>query len=472
MVMEGSWVSIIPFLVVIPIAIITRQVLPGLTLGLIVGAYLIEPTPIGGMKQSLAYVVESLSDENNLKIIIFLYLFSGLIGMVKISGGIKGFVHNVSKRIHSKKGAFLLTWISTIGTFSAPSFRIVTIAPVMKALLKKVKMTKQELAFVIETTTQPIIVLIPIATAFVGYMVSVVEMGLHNEGIQADAYTMYLKSIPFNFFAISMIFVGTYFSFFHHSKKPQDDGEAGKPEEVNDEDWEDCHPAVAKDLPSRPWNLIIPLFLVIGLTLFLTWWDGFQKGFGFFQAFIQADVLEAMVVALIITFLTTMVMLLFQKIKLSVLIREFVQGGNELMSVILLLAVVWGLSGATQDLGFSEFVTTNVGWIPSMFVPPVLFLIGALVSYFIGSSWGTWGILMPLGISLAAVSGASLPLVIGAVFASGSFGSFASPLSDSVNTLGKILEIKVVQYSRFKLIPALIAAGIATILFGAATFIL
>lgn len=152
------------------------------------------------------------------------------------------------------------------------------------------------------------------------------------------------------------------------------------------------------------------------------------------------------------------------------MIQEFIDSGNQLMSVILLLAVVWGLSLVSEDLHFSQFVTANVGWIPTAFIPPVIFLLGALVSYFIGSSWGTWGILMPLGISLAAVSNASLPLVIGAVFASGSFGAFASPLSDSTNTIAKILNLDVIQYARFKLLPALISVGLAAILYGIIAF--
>lgn len=467
--MEGSWVAIVPFVVVIAAAVLTKQVLPGLTLGLIVGAYLVDPSILGGIQTTINYIVESLTDINNLKIIIFLYMFSGLVGIIKISGGIKGFVDLTSKKIDTKKEALLLTWVSTLGTFSAPSFRIVTVAPIMKALLSKIKMTKSELAFMIETSTQPVIVLIPIATAFVGYMVSVIEMGLENQGIEADSYSLFIQSIPFNFFAISMIIVGTLFALFRHRKSKQKGEEGGKPDEVKEEDE---NPAFSKDIPSKPWNLLIPVLLVIGLTLFLTWWSGYTKGFGFFQSFVEADVLQAMVVSLFITLIVTLAILLVQKFSLKKMIHEFIQGGNNLMAVILLLAVVWGLSSVTEDLGFSEFVTSNVGWIPAMFIAPVIFLLGAAISYFVGSSWGTWGILMPLGISVAHASGASLPLAIGAVFASGSFGSFASPLSDNGNTIAKILDLDVIQYSRFKLIPALISIGISTVLYGIVTFLL
>ena len=459
--MEVSWLSIVPFLVVIPIAIYTKEVLPGLIVGLIVGSYIISPTLLGGIQTMLVYVVQALVDENNIKIIVFLYSFSGLVGMIKTSGGIKGFVENAAKKITTKKQALFLTYISTIGTFSAPTFRFVTITPIMKALLKKVKMSTKELGFVIETTATPIIVLIPVATAFVGYMVSVIQISTQNDGITADPYSLFLQSIPFNFFAIVMIILGIYLSFFHPSH-------TDAPTEIHDEkatQWQDCHPAVASDLPSKPINLIVPIILVIGLTLYLTWWDGSQQGANFLEAFIVADVLQAMVVALLITVFISIILFLFQRFQLSDLISSFIAGGNDLMSVIVLLSVVWGLSSVTDDLGFSQFVTAHTNWIPDLFITPLLFIFGAVVSYFIGSAWGTWGILMPLGISLSLTTDVSLPLIIGAVFASGSFGAFASPLSDDTNTIAGILDIPIMEYAKFKLKPALIAAAISTLLY-------
>lgn len=472
--MESSWLSIIPFLVVIPVAIYTKQVLPALFLGLLVGSYLIDPTVLGGIQTMFVYVVQALIDENNIKIIVFLYAFSGLVGMIKMTGGIRGFVEKAAERIQTRKQALLLTYVSTIGTFSAPTFRFVTIAPIMRALLKKVKMTTEELGFIIETTATPVIVLIPVATAFVGYMVSIIQIATENEGIEMDPYSLFIQSIPFNFFAIVTIVLGIYLSFFHHAKTKSDAPMQIDEKEVEDEeeDWHDCHPVVAKDLPIKPLNLLVPLILVIGLTLFLTWWDGYEKGVGPFEAFIRANVLDAMVIAILITTLVSIFFYLIQRFKLVNLIDSFIQGGNDLMSVILLLSIVWGLSSITDDLGFSGFVTAHTGWIPQMFIAPLIFLFGAAVSYFIGSAWGTWGILMPLGVALATTGDVSLPLVIGAVFASGSFGAFASPLSDDTNTIAKILGLSVIEYAKYKLKPALIAAGITTVLYTIVTFIL
>ncbi|MFC0525170.1 Na+/H+ antiporter NhaC family protein [Pontibacillus salicampi] len=470
-----EWTSVIPFIVVVIAAISTKQVIPSLFFGVMVAGYLVEPSFLGGMTTALQFVIQGLTDESNLKIIIFLYAFAALIGLVRISGGIKGFVQKATEKITGKKGAFTLTWISALGTFSAPSFRIVTIAPVMKAMLKKIPMSRQELGFVIETTASPLIVLIPIATAFVGYMSSVIELSLSQTKLEGDGYTLFIQSIPYNFFAIAMLLIGFYLSFFHRSKKQAVDAEntsveQGKEEE--DDKWEDCHPSVAKDLPAKPWNLILPLASVIVLTFVLMFVFGIKEGKAGWQALINSSVLDAMVLAVVISITWFIVWLKVTGLALRRQMNELVIGGNEMMTVILLLAMVWGLSKGSEALNFADTISSSLQWIPASFVAVLVFLIGCSLSYFIGSSWGTWGILMPVGVSIASVSGSSLPIVIGAVFASGTFGAFSSPLSDNNNTTAGILNLNAVRYAKFKLKPALISVAVASVLYLALPFFL
>ncbi len=469
---HASWVSLIPFLLVIPISIWTKQVIPGLFVALLVGCYIKEPSLLGGIRQFLSYLTSNLVQSSNIRIIIFLYAFAGLISMIKLAGGIKGFVHLVSKKVKSKRSAMLLTWLTTIGTFSDPDFRIVTISPIMKALKDRLKMSSQQIGFAIEVTSNPIVGLIPIATAFVGYMVSVIDSSLRQNGIHEKAYTVYVKSIPFNFYSFVIIAIGLFYSFFLHSRKQASWDGSGNPNEQQGEDpLEACHRAYEKDTPIKPWNLIIPLLLVLLLTLFLSWWDGHWKAASFFDAFLHSDALGVMLEALLIGILFTLAFFLFQKFALSKLVTHFVAGGNELMSVIILLALIWAVSAVSEDLGFSTYITEHTkGWIPPFFIAPVLFLLGGVISYFIGSSWGTWGLLMPLGVTMAHQGNANLLLVIGAVFASGTFGAFTSPLSDNTVTLCTILDLPVMKYARSKLVPSLIAAGISTVLFAIFAF--
>ncbi|WP_370521721.1 Na+/H+ antiporter NhaC family protein [Virgibacillus sp. MSP4-1] len=461
-----EWLAILPFVVVIIFAIWTKQVVPSLFLGVLTAGYLSEPHWLNGLTETLKFVIESLTDPNNLKIIIFLYLFSALVGVMKMSGGIKGFVKAASDKVKGKKSAIFLTWASALGTFSAPSFRIVTIAPVMKAMRKKVKMTKEELGFIIETTASPLIVLIPVATAFVGYMTSVIELSIHSSDVQEDAYSLFLNSIPFNFFAFAMLATGVYFAFFHNTDKPE---KVDEDREQHD-DWVDCHPSVAKDLPARPLNLILPLISIIVSTFFFMYMLGLESGSRGLEVLLEANVLDAMVLGLLFT-IVWLFLLLLKDFKLKAIMQNFIDGGNDMMNVIVLLTLVWALSVGSEALNFADIVSSSLSWIPPSLVGGLLFVVGCGLSYFIGSSWGTWGILMPVGVSLALVSGTDLAFVIGAVFASGTFGAFASPLSDDTNTTSGILDLNPMQYAKFKLKPALIAAGVAAVLFFAVPFV-
>ncbi|HEX7055828.1 MAG TPA: Na+/H+ antiporter NhaC family protein [Bacilli bacterium] len=474
--MHGSWVALIPFLLVIPISIWTKQVLPGLFIALLVGCYLKEPSFLGGIKQVLAYVDQNLVKSSNIRIIIFLYAFAGLVSMAKLTGGIKGFVHLISKKVKTKRSAMFLTWLTTMGTFSDPDFRIVTVAPIMKALRNRLKMSNQQVGFTIEVTSNPIVGLIPIATAFVGYMVSVIDMSLKENNIHEKAYTVYVQSIPFNFYSFAIIAIGIYYSFFKRAKAKNakaDNDQLNPNEQQGEEALNECTRAYEKDTPIKPWNLILPLVVVLVLTLFLSWWDGHTKAKSFFDAFLHSDALGVMLEALLIGIVIALAFYLAQRFPVGQLITHFLKGGNELMSVILMLALIWSVSAVSEDLGFSSYITEHVkGWIPHFFIAPVIFLLGGVISYFIGSSWGTWGLLMPLAVTLAHQADANILLVIGAVFASGTFGAFTSPLSDNSVTLCTIMDMPVIKYSRTKLLPSLIAAGISTVLFGVAAFLL
>ncbi len=474
--MDHQWIALIPFLLVIPISILTKQVQPGLFVGLLVGSYIMEPSLLGGIKKALFYIVDNVVESSNIRIIIFLYGFAGLISIIKFTGGIKGFVHLVSKKVKTKKSAMLLTWLTTLVTFSDPDFRIVTIAPIMKALRKRLKMSKQRIGFAIEMTSNPVVALVPIATAFVGYMVTTIGDSLKEVGIDKEPYIVYVKSIPFNFFSFVLILIGIYYSFFKKPKESESDDAMEQESSENaeqqqgEEGLDACHRAYEKETAVKPFNLILPLLTFLALTIFLSWWDGHKEASGFFKAFIRSDALGVMLESLLISFILTFIYFMFQKYKVSELVTHFVKGGNELMSVIILLALIWGVSAVSEDLGFSDYIASHVSWIPHLFVAPIIFLLGGIISYFIGSSWGTWGLLMPLGITLAHDAGVNILLVIGAVFASGTFGAFASPLSDNSVTLCTIMDLDVIKYSRKKLAPALVGAGISAVLYGAFSF--
>lgn len=462
-ILEHAWLSLIPFVIVIALSIWLKKILPGLVLGLFAGAFLVEISVLGGMEETVNYIVTTLSDPSNINIIVFLYLFGGLIGMMQISGGVKGFSEWIGDKIDSERGLLSIIWLTLPFTFMMPMFRIMMIGPVVKSLLKKVNTSKWKVGFTMDVSTSSVIVLLPVATAFVGFMVSLVEGGIQKHNLEMEAYQVFLLSIPFNFFAIVMLIIGLIRTFWSSKKRKHTSKQEGKEAEYHRD-------GIKKELSmvkAQPWNLIVPLFLLLGLTLFLLWKDGVDNGAtGIFNAFAEADATFVMLLSVFITLIITFVFYMFRNQKMGETIYHFYDGGNQLMQPIILLVLVWALSLVAEDLGFSRFIGATLGsFLPGFAIPAVVFLIGSTISYFIGSSWGTWGLLMPLGIALATATGASIPMTVGAVFASGSFGAMTSPLGDTTITTASILEVPLIDYARYKLKIVSVGAGIAAIMY-------
>lgn len=465
-----NWFSIVPFIIAVTFAMLTRQVLVGLVLGLLIGSFFLHPGIANALSKMSDYILTAIGDKDNLRIIVFLYVFGGLVGMMHVAGGVKGFAGLVQKRIKTERSALLVTWLTIVITFMDCEFRIMTTGPVMKAVKNTINIMRSKLAYAIDVSTVPVIVLIPVATTYVGYMVSVVGGALNQANVKIPAYRVFVASIPFNFWAITIVLIGLFAiisgRYIGKGISASNDGaasEAGEEEGLHRESIEQ----ELEEVKPKAVNLVLPLLLLLTATFYLIWQDGRNKGAkSILNAVQQADATQAMLIALFLTVIFSLVLFLFRKEKLSELMFHFVDGGNQLVMAIILLVLVWALADMSEDLGFSKFITSTIGTIlPKATVPVTIFLFGSLIAYFVGSSWGVWGLLMPLGVSLAQATGASIPMTVGAVFAAGSFGDFTSPLGETTVTTASVFDLPVVDYARAKLPSSLTAVGISVFLF-------
>ncbi|MCZ8514020.1 sodium:proton antiporter [Paenibacillus filicis] len=460
--MVSSWLSLLPFAIVIPAAIFLKEIMPGLVLGLLVGSFSVQPSLLGGLQQSIQYILKTLTHPDNVKIMSFLYLFGALVGIMQISGGIKGFVEWVGERVKSNRALMTFIWLTIPFTFFTPMFRIMIIAPVMKSILEKMSLPKERVAYILDISTEPVIVLMPIATAFVGFMTSVVAGATEQNQLGAAPYRLFLSSLPFNFFAWTALAYGLFSTFRNPGRRSEVHRDERKQEEGNDLHGLGIKKELSLVQPEL-WHFILPLFALLVLTLLLLWEDGRERGaVGVLSALSHADATLVMLLSVFISLLLTIGYYLLRRQPLRELMYHFFQGGNEMMTPVILLVLVWALSMAAKDLGFSAFVSSVFGGVlPGFTIPAVIFLAGSLVSYFIGTSWGTWGLMMPLGVVLAVATGAPLSMTVGAVFASGTFGAFASPIGDTTITTASVMEMGLVDYARYKLKAALMCAGIS-----------
>lgn len=468
----GAPAALIP-LAVILLAAFTKKIVPALITGILLGGLLFTR---GNIIEASLYAANKLSGAlkagDGVYIVFFLYLFGALSDIIKVSGGIKGFTLLASRVVKTEKGALGAVWAMTPFTFIDCCFHGISAGMVGKSLNDKVNGNKKKLAFVLNITSCLLIILIPFGTTYIGYIMGVISSAFAKAGMDIPAYDAYLKSIPFNFFPIIMVLISIFAVVFNFGfkkdylpKTAHDDGIFEK-EHGHDEAHEKC--TFEENAPPRAVNLIIPLSVLIFTTVFFLYYTGRANTgqSGFFTSLISADFERAIFASGLITLVLTSAFYLFQKIPLREIESHFFSGGNEMLTPIVVLILSWGLSGIISDLGFEKFVSSVVASkLPAFLIPVTIYLIGSATSYFIGTAWGTWALLMPLAIPLAAGAGISVPLVIGAVLSGGALGDHASPLGETGILSASIAGVPLYSHIRSQLPYSLLGLGVSAVLF-------
>ncbi|MEO6459973.1 MAG: hypothetical protein ABIO95_05960, partial [Bdellovibrionota bacterium] len=213
------WLSILPPVITIALAIWSRNILPSLLAGLLVGSYCLHTTLVGGFEIAAQNIVKLLSEKSNLQVLLFLYFFSGLIALIKKSGGITAFSDEIESHVQNEKGVFYTLWALIPVTFIDCGFRVIGAGSIIKSLAEKHKVSKQRLAFMLNNTASPLVEMIPIATTFVGFNVANINQGLKIASITDQSpYSILLRAIPFEFFSIAAISIAFFSIFFQWNK--------------------------------------------------------------------------------------------------------------------------------------------------------------------------------------------------------------------------------------------------------------
>ncbi|MEO7265576.1 MAG: Na+/H+ antiporter NhaC family protein [Ferruginibacter sp.] len=466
--MQNLWLSILPPIITIAIAIWSKKIIPSLLIGLLAGSYLLNPTLTGGFETAVDQIVNTLTDSGSLQVLLFLYLFSGLMSLIIKSGGIKAFSDIADRHVKSEKAVFFLLWALIPVTFIDCGFRIVGAGSITRSLAEKNKVANERFAFMLNNTASPVVELIPIATTYVGFNIANIGIGLKAAGNpeKTSAYAIWLKAIPLEFFSIVIIII-TFLTIFYQLKKPvntpakQSAEKEMKGMKMNMEEEK-------SSIKPRVINLIVPLLSVISLSVFFFWFFGKDKPGNntFIEAMANTDPNRAMLVALFITIAISAVFYFFQKYNLKEMTSDIIIGGNKIMTTLVILALAWPLASVSQALGLNEFIQQNLGTsMPAWSVAVSLFILSSAVTYFIGSGWGAASLLMPIAISIAVVSGAGISLCVAAIITGGTFGDVTSPVAGMTNMSSNIAQADHGKYLKYASPYNFIAAGIAAILF-------
>ncbi len=469
-----TWLSTLPPLVTIGLAIWSKRIIPSLLAGLLTGGYLLDRRVTGGVETAVDQIVVTLTDTDSLQVLLFLYLFSGLMGIIKKSGGIQAFSALTGDHVSSERGVFYVLWALIPVTFIDCGFRIVGAGSITRPLAEKHGIASERLAFMLNNTASPVVELIPIATTYVGFNVAIISLGLKSAGIsdQASAYSIWLKAIPLEFFGLVAIAI-TFLSMFR-APRSGESGSAARAPNGPPAQTGMTMDAEAPVITARLVNLVLPMLTVIALSIFFFWYFGVQQsGDASMRAAIaNSEPNRAMLVALFISIFVTAALYALQGYRTSEMVPDVISGGNEIMPTLVILTIAWPLAAVSQELGMNAFIKDLVGSaMPGWSVAATLFVLSASVTYFIGSGWGSASLIMPFAIPLAVSAGASIPLCVAAVITGGTFGDVTSPVAGMTNMASNIARADHAKYLRYAAPYNVAAAGIAAVLYVVAGFV-
>ncbi len=426
------WLSLIPAVITIVLTFKTKKLIPSLFVGVLAGT-LIKEGLLGGITAIGEYMMDAIADKESAYTLSFLIAFGSLAELIEMAGGISGFSEEVSRWAKNEKSILGWAWLLSIITFFDSSFHTIAVGTVLTPLLDKVKGSKEKFAFILSVTSLQLILLIPIATAYLGYMVTLVTNNIKDTGITENAYTLVVKSVFWNLFSWIMIIIAigvTLFGLGFGKLK------IGKSREEKSEftkghiEREELFAKSVEEYPKNSRNLIIPVLILLTTTIFFFWWTGKNKASTFLGALTSAKFSVSIFSGIMFTLIATTIYFLIQKISLAEIEVHIIKGGEKVLSMVIVLILSWALTSVTQDLGFNSLISEGlVKSIPRFLIPAILFLISGIISYTIGSSWATWALMMPLAISFSLNSGINLPIMIGTVWAGGAVVDIISPLS-------------------------------------------
>lgn len=426
------WLSLIPAVITIILTFKTKKLIVSLFAGVLAGAFLSKGL-VGGITAIGEYMMDAISDKESAYTLSFLIAFGSLADLIEMAGGISGFSEKVGMWVKSEKGVLGWAWYLSAITFFDSSFHTIAVGTVLTPILKKVKGSKEKFAFMLSVTSLQLILLIPIATAYLGYMVTLVTNNIKNKGLVENAYTIVAKSVLWNLFSWIMLIVGIGVTIFglgfgkYKIGKAAEEGDEFTKTHIEKE--EQANKSV-EEYPRNSKNLVIPVAILLISTIFFFWWTGKDNASGFFNALSSAKFSVSIFSGIMLTLFITTIYYMMQKISLAEIEIHIVKGGEKVLSLVIVLVLSWALTTVTQDLGFNNLISGDlVKSIPQFLIPALLFLISGIIAYTIGSSWATWALMMPLAINFSLNSGVSVPLMVGTVWAGGAVADIISPLS-------------------------------------------
>lgn len=447
--------SLLPPVLAIALAFITKQVILSLFLGIFVGATMLNGwNPFLGFLRTLdKYMVSSLADSFHASIIIFTLSIGGMVALVGKMGGTKAIADALAKKAHTAKGAQIVTAILGCLVFFDDYANTLIVGPTMRPLTDKLKVSREKLSYIVDSTAAPVVGLAFVST-WVGYEIGIMTDAYAAIGIDINGFEIFFRTIPYTFyniFAIVLVFSISIMNrdfgpMYKAEKRARTKGqvlaEGAHPMSSASMDFESNK---EKQTIPKVRNAVVPILTLLLAAFFGLWYNGYQADptvgvMDLRACFGNADAGAALVWASILASIVAGIMAKVQGFtNLQETFDTWVEGAKSLVITGIILVLAWSIGSITADVGTAEFLVKTISSsVHGGLLPILVFIISCLVAFATGTSWGTMAIVVPLAIPLAGayVSGdpATAPLVVAtlsAVLSGSIFGDHCSPISDT-----------------------------------------
>ncbi|MGZ8868946.1 MAG: Na+/H+ antiporter NhaC family protein, partial [Thermoanaerobaculia bacterium] len=459
-----GWLSIIPPVVAIVLALLLREVLASLTIGIFAGALILYNwNPITAFARSVdSIIAPALADSDHAKIILFSMLLGGMIGLISRSGGTMGIVDRVRKYATTPRRGQLAAWIMGVLIFFDDYANTLIVGSTMRPVTDRLRISREKLAYIVDSTAAPVASVFPIST-WIGFEIGLIAAAFTQLGITMNPYVTFLETIPFRFYPILALVLGftiaatcrDFGPMLKAELRASQTGAVVAPGDTPLADYNAVALTAPADIPRRAFNALIPIATVVGVAIagmYVSGAAGLNRAdypgttTWLREVFSNASSIDSLLWASLAAVIVALFLPLVQRLlTVKQAMEALVEGFKSMLLAIIVLVLAWGIGRITIELHTADFVVGIAeGVISPHFLPVLVFIAAAAISFATGTSWGTMAILMPLVIPIAHrlsvaaghPNGSELHHIlmlgtISSVLAGSVWGDHCSPISDT-----------------------------------------
>lgn len=438
--MEFGILALLPPIIAIVLAMITKQVLVSLFVGIWVGATMLSGwNPIVGMIDSFRnFIIPSMGDSWNASVLLMTMFVGAFSAILERGGGAHAFAEALKDKVKTRKQGQLISWLGGVAIFFSDSSNPVVVGPIFRPITDLVKISREKLAYIVDSTSAAMPILLPF-TAWGAYVIGIIAQQFNHIGYTESPMSAFVMAAPFQFYTIAAILMVFIIGFTGIDYGPMKQAE--KRALLEGKVMRDGAKPLRKDISvaipegARPtiWNMAGPLISLVVLIFGMFLWTGGFPEKGLLEALGNASSMTSLVFAFFVASLVGVFFAVKTKVfTLSSAMETWFEGIRQMMDALLILILAWAIGSVSGAVGTSAYIVgvTEHFLTPTMMYVAI-FIAASITSFSTGTSWGTFAIFLPISIPLAAAVGAPMAPAIAVALSGGIFGDHCSPISDT-----------------------------------------